>query len=74
MAIYRLFKDTAFDPETVASMGRAYEDLLDDLKLTDRNDPFTEIVAKEIVKVASRGVRNATEMRAQVLTGLKKPA
>ena len=59
MAIYRLLKDTTFEPEAVEVMGRAYEDLLADLRLADCNDPFTEIVAKEIGKIASRGVRSA---------------
>jgi hypothetical protein len=70
MAIYRLLKDTTFEPEAVEAMGRAYEDLLADLRLADRNDPFTEIVAKEIVRIASRGVHSAAEIRAQVLTTL----
>jgi hypothetical protein len=74
MAIYRHLKDTTFEPEAVEAMGRAYEDLLADLRLADRNDPFTEIVAKEIVKIASRGVHSATEMRAMVLTTLGKLA
>jgi hypothetical protein len=74
MAIYRLLKDTTFEPEAVEAMGRAYEDLLSDLRLADRNDPFTEIVAKEIIRIASRGVHSATEIRAMVLTTLGKPA
>jgi len=60
-----------FEPEAVEAMGHAYEALLDDLGLVDRNDPFTEIVAKEIVKVASRGARNPTEIRAAVLAALR---
>ena len=71
MAIYRLLKETTFEPEAVEAMGHAYEALLDDLGLVDRNDPFTEIVAKEIVKVASRGARNPTEIRAAVLAALR---
>jgi hypothetical protein len=43
---------------------------LGDLGLTDRNDPFTEIIAKEVIQVASRGVRNTSEIRAQVLVAL----
>ena len=74
MAIYRLLTDTTFEPEAVEAMGRAYEDLLGDLGIADRNDPFTEIVAKEIVKIASRGVRSAAEIRVQVLTALGKSA
>jgi hypothetical protein len=74
MTIYRLLKNTTFEPEAVEAMGRAYENLLADLRLADRNDPFTETVAKEIVKIASRGVRDASEIRAEVLTTLGKPA
>ena len=72
MAIYRLLKDTTFEPEAVEVMGRAYEDLLADLRLADCNDPFTEIVAKEIVKIASRGVRSAAEIRAAGLDHARK--
>jgi hypothetical protein len=74
MAIYRLLKDTTFEPEAVEAMGRAYEDLLADLSLADRNDSFTEIVAKEILKIASRGVHSATEIRAMVLATFGKSA
>ena len=62
--------ETSFEPETIDAMGQAYEHLLDDLGLTDRNDPLTDIVAKEIVKVASRGARDAGEIRGKVLAAL----
>ena len=70
MAIYRLLLDATFEPEAVEAMGRAYEDLLGDLGLADRNDPFTEIVAKEILKIARRGERDAAAIRAKVLAVL----
>ena len=70
MAIYRLLTESTFEPEALEAMGRAYENLLGDLGLADRNDPFTEIIAKEVIQVASRGVRNTTEIRAQVLAAL----
>jgi hypothetical protein len=70
MAIYRFLRDSTFEPEAVEAMGRAYEDLLVDLRLADRNDPFTEIVAKEILKIAGRGERNATAIRAKVFAAL----
>jgi hypothetical protein len=74
MPIYRLLKDTAFEPEAVEAMGRAYEDLLGDLDLADRSDPFTEIVAKRVIEIASTGVRNPIEIRQQVLSTLSKPS
>ena len=70
MAIYRLLRENTFDPEAAEAVGRAYEDILSDLSLADRNDLFTEIIAKEIIHVASRGVRNAAEIRGQVLAAL----
>lgn len=73
MAIYRLLRDTAFDAEITEAMGEAYEALLGDLGLSDRNDPFTEIVAKEIILVASFGVRDPAQIRARVVAVLSKP-
>jgi hypothetical protein len=67
MAIYRLPKETAFDADVCNAMGHAYEALLADLGLSDRNDPFTEIIAKEIIHMASLGVLDASEIRARVL-------
>jgi hypothetical protein len=67
MAVYRLLKDAAFDPETIEVLSRAYEDLLRDLQLADRDDPFTQVVANEVMKVARMGVRNAAEIRQCVL-------
>jgi hypothetical protein len=67
MAIYRLLKETAFDADACKAMGHAYEALLADFGLSDRNDPFTEIIAKEIVHIASLGVLDAAEIQARVL-------
>jgi hypothetical protein len=72
MAIYRLLRETAFDADTAEAMGRAYEAVLVDLGLADRNDPFTEIVAKEIIQVASLGVHDADQIRVRVLGVLGK--
>ncbi len=74
MTLYRLLKETAFEPETVEVMGRAYEDLLRDLELADRTDPFTEIIAKRVIEAASRGVCSATEIHEQVLRTLTNPS
>jgi hypothetical protein len=67
MAIYRLLKETAFDADVCKAMGHAYEAVLVDLGLSDRNDPLTESIAKEIIHIASLGVLDASEIRARVL-------
>ena len=54
-------------------MAGAYEELLGTLQPADRNDPFTEVVAKEVIKAARLGVHDAAEMRQRVLNALGKP-
>ena len=70
MAIYRLLKFAAFDPEMIASMTAAYEDALRVLRLADRQDPITELVARKIIKVARSGGRDPTQIREQALKEL----
>ena len=52
MAIYRLLQFSAFEPDQIACMRAAYEDALAALKLNDRQDPLTELVAKKIIEAA----------------------
>jgi hypothetical protein len=54
-------------------MAGAYEELLGALQLADRNDPFTEVVAKEVIDLARLGVDDVVEMRLWVLNSLDKP-
>ena len=48
-------------------MGKAYDALLVDLAISDRDDPLTQIIAKDILQVASFGIRDAEEIRVKVL-------
>ena len=73
MPIYRLLKGSTFDPAIAEAASRAYENLLVDLQLADRTDPFTEIVAQHVIAVASAGVHNSAEIRQQVLILLARP-
>ena len=57
MAIYRLLQNSAFAPEDIAPLVAAYEDCLRTLKLSDRSDPITEIVAKKIIELAQDSAR-----------------
>jgi hypothetical protein len=52
----------AFDPETIANMGEAFTKACQALGLKDRNDNMTELVAKNIIKLAQRGVRTKTAL------------
>ena len=61
MAIYRLLKFSAFEPEAVTRMVTAYEDALRVLGLTDRQHPITELVAKKIIEIAQQGERDRSD-------------
>jgi hypothetical protein len=70
MAIYRLIANGSFGPDEIESMTAAYERVLVDLQLADRNDPLTEIVAKAIVNVTSTGERDPQVIAQRALNAL----
>jgi hypothetical protein len=70
MAIYRLLKFSAFDPEEIRCMTAAYEDALRVLQLANRQDPITELVAKKIIEVAQLGERDPKRLCDNALTEL----
>jgi hypothetical protein len=73
MAIYRLLQHSAFTPEDIVPIGAAYEDCLRILKLTNRSDPFTEIIAKAIFQIAQTGVRDPVQLRKLALEQIRTP-
>jgi hypothetical protein len=72
MAIYRIFRERAFEPEDVIIMSRAYESALVALQLTNRQDPLTEIVAKKIVEFAESGERDPDRLRNRALEEIRR--
>jgi hypothetical protein len=73
MTVYPFLREAVFEPEIIQVMAGAYEELLGDLDVADRNDPFTEVVAKEIIEAARLGVHDVDAMRQWVLNTLGKP-
>lgn len=73
MAIYRLLQHSAFTPEDIVRIGAAYEDCLRILKLTNRSDPFTEIIAKTVFEIAQTGVRDPIHLRELALKQIGAP-
>jgi hypothetical protein len=51
-------RDQAFDPETVEAMGKALVTTCETLRLSDRNDAVTKLVAKMIIELAQQGIKN----------------
>ena len=73
MSVYPFVRDAAFEPEIIEVMTGAYEELLGELELADREDPLAEVIAKEVIEAARLGVHDVVEMRLWVLNSLDKP-
>ena len=80
MAVYRLFKDKAFEPEAITAMTRTYADVcralgLNEADLTDKGGARIvdkTRVAKTVIEYAQRGVRDHRQLRDCVLQALKQ--
>jgi hypothetical protein len=73
MTVYPLAREAVFEPEIIQVMAGAYEELLDELELADRDEPFAEVIAKEVIEAARLGLHDGVEMRLWVLNSLGKP-
>jgi len=80
MAVYRLFKNEAFEPEAISTMTRAYADVCRMLGLTDHDQQTggtdnalldKNLVAKKVIEFAQRGARDSKRLRDCVLRDLR---
>ena len=62
MAIYRLLQNSPLGPEEISILTEAYERTLRALSLVDRNDPITEMIAKKVIELGQRGVREPRQL------------
>lgn len=58
MPIFSLLQDRGFDPEEITVITKAYERACNELRLVDRTDPLTKLVAKAVISVAETGERD----------------
>ena len=70
MAIYRLLQQTAFSPEDITLLVKAYEECLHALKLPSGVNAQTETVAKAVIEVAQTGVREPVRICERVIARL----
>jgi hypothetical protein len=61
--IRELLKGQSFGPDDIAILVRAFEEALRELKLVDRTDPATQLVAKRIIELAQQGERDPVRLR-----------
>jgi hypothetical protein len=73
VAIYRLIGEAAFSPEDIRRLGAAYEAALQLLRLKDRTDPVTELVAGKIIQVFRLGEHDPPKICARALKELGIP-
>jgi hypothetical protein len=70
MAIYRLIANGSFGPDEIKVMTAAYEDALIDLRVANRDDPITELLAKAIVNVTATGERDPILVKERAINAL----
>jgi hypothetical protein len=70
MLIYRMIRESVFEPEAIEHMTAAYEHALKVLQLTDRKDPITELVARKIIEIAEVGKRDPDQLCRRALAAL----
>lgn len=69
MTFRKYLTSSISDPIKVEAVATAYEQTLSELKLVDRDDPLTELVAKYVVEAANTGERDPLKLK-QNLTAL----
>ena len=74
MAVYRLFRNRAFEPETIATMTSAYADVCRVLGLDDGDQREADAVAKKVIEFAQRGERDPVRLRNHVLQAFSADA
>jgi hypothetical protein len=72
MPLTPYLKEAVFDPKAIKAMTAAFEAVCDSLKLLDRDDPITEIVARKVIEVGGTGERDPERIRELVLLALNE--
>ena len=71
MPIIPFLRGQAFDPELIEAMSTAFTKACDTLGLVDRADPVTDLVARQIIELAERGIHAQTELYFMTLKEFK---
>ena len=73
MAIYKLIQNTVFKPKDIERLVTAFELTLRALRLKDRDDPITQLVAEKIIAIGRTGIENPAEISNLALKELGLP-
>jgi hypothetical protein len=73
MPILRLLEEHhGFGPNEIRVVSAAFEDTLRELRLVDRTDPLTEMVAKMIIELAQQGILDPAELCRRAVESISK--
>jgi hypothetical protein len=67
-----LLKNGVFGPDEIKVLTTAYEEALRALRLKDRSDPATEMIARRIIELAQRGERDPVRLREHAIRSLSE--
>jgi len=73
MAIYKLLQNAAFEPKDIERLATAYEQTLRALRLKDRSDPITQLVAEKILAIGRLGIEDPAEISQLAIKELGMP-
>jgi hypothetical protein len=73
MPIRQLLDNAVFNPEEILVLRDVFEDTLRTMKLTDRSDPATMLVAKKIIELATQGERDPVRLRRAAINAFSAP-
>jgi hypothetical protein len=75
MAIRRLIAAGSYEPDEVRAMTEAFDIALIVLRLSDRDDPVTELLAKSIAAVVATGERKPGLIASKAIDalGIERP-
>lgn len=62
MGIYKLLQNTRLGPEEIVRLKSAYELALEALSVKDRDDPLTQLVARNVIEIGQSGVEDPAEI------------
>lgn len=62
-----------FDEELTHAMGVAFERACETLRLSDKDDPATRLLAKKVIEAATSGERDAERLYQMVLDSVRRP-
>jgi hypothetical protein len=71
-SVIHFLETEAFDPEAIRIIVAAFEDVLRELRLTDRNSLAVEVVAKRMIVFAQRGENDPANLRDLVLKSIRE--